>query len=99
LFIISDKYQEIAIKYSTILTVEVLLLKVVGCTTTMRRKIIFVNVSRRELSILTEYVNEIDPKAFLTVIEASEILGEGFKSLDDKVGDDALPTQQLFFVC
>ena len=51
------------------------------------RKIIFTVVSRRELIILEEYIQQIDPKAFLTVLDASEILGEGFKSLKEKVAD------------
>ena len=29
----------------------------------------------------------IDPEAFLTVVNANEILGNGFKSLRDKVSD------------
>ena len=49
------------------------------------KKIIFTVVNRRELSILEEYIHQIDPNAFLTVIEASEILGKGFKSLDEKL--------------
>ena len=51
------------------------------------RKIIFTVINRRELAMLEEYIQEIDPKAFLTVFDASEILGEGFKSLQEKVGD------------
>jgi len=51
------------------------------------KKIIFTVVSRRELSILEEYIHEVDPKAFLTVLDATEILGEGFKSLREKVTD------------
>jgi len=35
--------------------------------------------------MLEEYIHQIDPNAFLTVIEASEILGKGFKSLDEKL--------------
>jgi uncharacterized membrane-anchored protein YitT (DUF2179 family) len=39
------------------------------------------------MALLEEYVHEIDPKAFLTVLEANEILGEGFKSLKEKLED------------
>jgi len=42
-------------------------------------------VSRRELGLLEEFIHEIDPKAFLTITDATEILGEGFKSLKEKV--------------
>jgi len=51
------------------------------------KKIIFTVVSRRELSLLEEYIHEIDPKAFLTITDATEILGEGFKSLHEKVAE------------
>ena len=49
------------------------------------KKIIYTIVNRRELSMLEDYIQKIDPKAFLTVIDAKEILGEGFKSLNEKV--------------
>jgi uncharacterized membrane-anchored protein YitT (DUF2179 family) len=88
LFIISDKYKEISHKILHDLKRGGTFIEGRGMYNNNEKKIIFVNVSRRELSILTEYIHELDPKAFLTVIEASEILGEGFKSLDEKVGDD-----------
>jgi uncharacterized membrane-anchored protein YitT (DUF2179 family) len=47
------------------------------------KKMIFVNVNRRELAILEEFIREIDPDAFLTVINAHEIIGKGFKSIKD----------------
>jgi uncharacterized membrane-anchored protein YitT (DUF2179 family) len=87
LFIISDKYQEISDKIINDLKRGGTLLDGKGMYNNAEKKIIFVNVSRRELSLLTEYINEIDPRAFLTVIEASEILGEGFKSLESRVTD------------
>lgn len=88
LFIISDKYEEISAKILNDLKRGGTLIEGKGMYNRSDKKIIFVNVSRRELSILTEYVNEVDPAAFLTVIEASEILGQGFKSLEGKVGDE-----------
>lgn len=88
LFIISDKYQEIRHKILNDLNRGGTFIDAKGMYNNDEKKIIFVNVSRRELSILTEFIHELDPKAFLTVIEASEILGEGFKSLNDKVGDE-----------
>ena len=51
------------------------------------RRIIYTVVSRRELGILEEYIHDIDPNAFLTVTDATEILGEGFKSLKEKVSE------------
>ncbi len=85
IFIISDKYEEISHKILHDIRRGGTYIDGKGMYNNADKKIIFVNVTRRELSILTEYVNEIDPKAFLTVIEASEILGEGFKPLESKV--------------
>lgn len=85
IFIISDKYEEIRHKILNDIRRGGTYIDGKGMYNNSDKKIIFVNVTRRELSILTEFVNEIDPKAFLTVIEASEILGEGFKPLESKV--------------
>ncbi|MFN2396404.1 MAG: YitT family protein [Bacteroidales bacterium] len=85
IFIISDKYEEISEKILKDLRRGGTYINGKGMYNNAEKKIIFVNVSRRELSILTEYIHEIDPKAFLTVIEAAEILGEGFKSIESKV--------------
>ncbi|MGC8864242.1 MAG: YitT family protein [Bacteroidales bacterium] len=49
------------------------------------RKVIHTVMSRRELSLLKDYIRQVDPGAFVTVTDASEILGEGFKSLSEKV--------------
>lgn len=51
------------------------------------KKIIFTSVNRREVAMLQDFIHQVDPKAFMTVIEANEILGEGFKSLKDKLED------------
>ena len=50
-----------------------------------QKTIIFTVVNRREMAILEEYIHMIDPQAFVTVLEANEILGEGFKSLTEKI--------------
>jgi len=85
IFIISDKYEEISHKILHDIRRGGTYIDGKGMYNNAEKKIIFVNVTRRELSILTEFVHEVDPKAFLTVIEASEILGEGFKPLESKV--------------
>ena len=45
------------------------------------RDIIYVVLTRRELIPLRKKIAEIDPRAFVNVIDSNEILGEGFKSL------------------
>ncbi len=87
LFIISEKYDEISSKIINDLRRGGTFIEGKGMFNGSEKKIIFVNVSRRELYILTDYINEVDPRAFLTVINANEILGEGFKSLENKVSE------------
>ena len=44
---------------------------------------IYTVVNRRELEILKNYIRSVDSSAFLTVVDANEILGNGFKSLNE----------------
>jgi uncharacterized membrane-anchored protein YitT (DUF2179 family) len=85
LFIISEKHEEIGQKIIHDLNRGGTLIKGQGLYNKAERTIIYTVVNRRELSILQSYIQEIDPKAFLTVVDANEVLGVGFKSLKDKV--------------
>ncbi len=87
LFIISDKHEEIREKIINHLDRGGTYIDGKGMYNLAEKKIIFTVVSRRELSLLEEYIHEIDPKAFLTITDATEILGEGFKSLHEKVAE------------
>ncbi len=87
LFIVSDKYDEIASKIIYDLRRGGTYIEGKGMYKQDDKKIIFVNVTRREVAILQDFINQIDPDAFVTVIEASEILGKGFRSLQEKVSD------------
>jgi uncharacterized membrane-anchored protein YitT (DUF2179 family) len=84
-FIISDKYEEIRDKIINNLDRGGTYIDGKGMYNNADRRMIHTVVSRRELGLLEEYIHEIDPKAFLTVTDATEILGEGFKSLKEKV--------------
>jgi uncharacterized membrane-anchored protein YitT (DUF2179 family) len=83
LFIISDKYAEIRDKIINDLGRGGTLIKAHGMFKDQERNIIFTNVARREMVILQDYIKNIDPKAFVTVFEASDVLGDGFKSLNE----------------
>ena len=85
LFIISDKYDDIRDKIINDLNRGGTYINGKGMYNNVDRKIIFTVVNRRELAMLEEYIHSIDPNAFLTVIDANEILGEGFKSLKEKI--------------
>lgn len=47
------------------------------------RKIIYTILSRKEMVDLRYYIREIDPYAFINVLDSSEIFGRGFKKIDD----------------
>jgi uncharacterized membrane-anchored protein YitT (DUF2179 family) len=83
--IISDKYELIGQKIIRDLHRGGTFIKGQGMYAGNERTLIYVVLNRRELSGLEEYIHQIDPHAFLTVIDASEILGSGFKSLREKV--------------
>ncbi len=84
LFIISEQYEEISKKILVDINRGGTFIEGKGMYNNEEKRIIFVNVNRREMGILQDYINKIDPDAFVTVINANEILGKGFKSFKDK---------------
>lgn len=87
LFIISDKYDEIRDKIIHDLDRGGTFISGRGMFKGDEKTIIFTVVNRRELAMITEFIYKTDPKAFLTVMDANDIIGEGFKSLEEKVSD------------
>ncbi len=87
LFIISDKYEEIRNKIINDLNRGGTYIHGNGMYNNAEKTLIFAVVNRRELAMLQDFINKIDPKAFMTVINANEIIGNGFKSLKDKISD------------
>lgn len=51
------------------------------------KEIIFTVVNLGELAMLEGMINRIYPHAFLTIFDANEIPGNGFKSLSEKLDD------------
>ncbi len=87
LFIISDKYDQIRETIINDLNRGGTFIKGEGMFNGAEKKVIFTVVSRREVAILQHHILKIDPNAFMSVMDASEIIGEGFKSLKDKISD------------
>lgn len=85
LFIISDRHEEIRDSIINDLKRGGTFLQGHGMYNFAEKQIIFTVLSPREMYLLEEYVNRIDPHAFIAVLEAYEILGKGFKSLSEKV--------------
>ncbi len=87
LFIISDKTEEIKRKIIDDLNRGGTLISGKGMYNGDDKTIMFTVVNRREVTILQEFIHHVDPRAFVTVLNASEILGEGFRSLKEKIED------------
>jgi len=85
LLIISKKHAEIKQKLVSDLERGGTYLQGEGMFTGEEKRIIYTVVSRREVAILEEFISEIDPEAFITIMDAKEILGEGFQNLNMKV--------------
>ncbi len=87
LFIISDQHEKIKDKLIIDLKRGGTYVAGEGMYGGQQRKIIFTTVTRRELSLLQDYIHHIDPAAFMTVISANEVLGGGFRTFSDKLED------------
>ncbi len=85
LIIISDKHEAIRNKIVNDLKRGGTFVKGEGMYHGKEKTIIYTVVNRRELTILQSYIHSVDPNAFLTVINANEVLGDGFRSLKEKV--------------
>lgn len=78
-YIISDKKPEIAAQIFEQLDRGATSLKAKGMFSNTDKGMLFCVLSNRQVPKLKEIVNMIDPKAFLIVTEAREVLGEGFE--------------------
>mgnify|MGYP001826639422 FL=1 len=87
LFIISEKPRQLRDKIINDLNRGGTFIQGKGMYSESERTIIYTVVNRREMAILQDFIHQIDPTAFMTVINANEILGNGFKSLKDKMSD------------
>lgn len=85
LFIITDRHDEVKNKIIHDIERGGTIINVQGMYTGHDKKMIFTNVSRREVHMLKDYIQQIDPNAFITVIDANEILGNGFKPLNESM--------------
>jgi len=84
MFIISDQYEEIRAKIIKDINRGGTVIRGKGLYSENEKNLIYTNVSRREYQMLKDYIRELDPKAFVTVIDANEVLGNGFKPLREE---------------
>ena len=81
--IVSDQYESISAKIKNDLMRGATIFTGTGAYSGEDKKMVYSVMSRRELEILKLHIREVDPNAFVNVTEANEILGEGFKSLNE----------------
>lgn len=81
--IISEKADEIVEQITKVLERGVTILDGRGSFTGQKREVLYCVISRGELTRLRQIIKEIDPVAFVALMDVHEVLGEGF-TLDEK---------------
>ena len=82
--VFSDRIEQIGDHITKGMERGVTALKAVGWYTQKDRMVLMVMLRRTELSDLVKSIKEIDSKAFVTVVPANNVYGEGFDEI--KVG-------------
>ncbi len=82
IFILSDRHEAIREFILNKLERGGTYIKAAGMYTREPKEMVFVVVSRREVSLIRDRVREVDPVAFMIVVDAHETLGEGFNTFD-----------------
>jgi uncharacterized membrane-anchored protein YitT (DUF2179 family) len=84
LFIISDKHEEIKDILLNVMNRGGTSFDGAGLYNGLQKNVIYTVMGRREVEVFKDHIRQIDPNAFVTVLDAKEILGKGFKSLSEK---------------
>jgi len=84
LFIVSDRREQIREYILERMGRGGTYLKASGMYTAQNKEVIFVVVSRGEVSMVRSMVHEIDPTAFVVIVDADETYGDGFKPFPQK---------------
>jgi len=85
LLIVSDKQKEISQRIIHDLKRGGTIFQSKGIYTGKEHSLIFTVMSRSEMIKLKSFIRQIDPKAFITVMDTSEILGKGFRPLNENI--------------
>ena len=84
LFIISDRQDEIREFILDKMDRGGTYIKSTGMYTAQQRDMIFLVVSRNEVSMLQNMIHQIDPASFVVIVDAYETYGDGFKAFPEK---------------
>ena len=77
-YIVSEQYEKIADVVMHQVGRGTTMIPAVGMYEQQKRSMLFCIVSKKEITVLKEYIKSIDPGAFVIVTDAREVLGEGF---------------------
>ena len=86
LFILSDKNELIKEFILNKMERGCTFIKSAGAYTKTDKDMIFVVISRRELTTMQDYINSVDERAFVVIVNAHETLGDGFKAFNERIG-------------
>lgn len=84
IMIISDKAQEISERIISEMDRGATFIEATGAYTGEKRGMIYCVITRAEIMRLKSIVSSVDPKAFVTVSDAHEVMGEGFRQFTQK---------------
>lgn len=81
-FIISDKTEEIRAYILNEMNRGGSIVPIQGMYNRVEKEMIMTMINRREMTTLQQAIYKIDPNAFITIFDANQILGKGFRKLN-----------------
>lgn len=81
--IVSQSFEEIAMKVNEDMNRGVTVLRGYGYYTKHNKDILYIIISKQEITRLRKIIKEIDPKAFISVQDVRSVFGEGFLEITD----------------
>lgn len=81
LMIFSEKYDLIADHITKVMDRGATIIKAQGWYTKKEKDVLMVLISQKQLPELSAIINEIDPKAFMSVAKIGNVYGEGFEEI------------------
>lgn len=81
IFIVSDKYEEISEAISDKLQRGSTAISAIGMYEKIEKKVLWCVASRNEIVQIRQIANEIDDKSFMSIFNAREVYGMGFKKI------------------
>lgn len=88
LLVFSEKYDLIADHIINELDRGVTVLKAQGWYTKLEKDVLLIVLRKKQLSGVTRLIKKVDPKAFVSVSQASSVYGEGFEEIKTGLKDN-----------